>query len=89
MELERNQYVLFENGRKEGFYEARWSDKYQAFFTFTDDNQKLFSTTIIDKPQRKSPPRSSRRPLHRARFSFFPVARMRNAISSRMECTES
>jgi len=53
MNLTKNQYVLFKNGRKEGYLEARWSDKHQAFFTFMDDDEKIWSTTVIDKPKRK------------------------------------
>ena len=52
MELTKNQQVVFPNGKKEGHLEARWSEKYQAFYTFTEDGEKLFSTTIEEKPAR-------------------------------------
>ncbi len=54
MQLTRNQLVVFENGTSEGYLEARWSDRYQAFYTFTDDGEKIFSTQVIEKPARKS-----------------------------------
>ena len=54
MQLERNQLVVFEDGHTEGYLEARWSERSQAFYSFTDDGEKVFSTTIIEKPQRKS-----------------------------------
>lgn len=53
MELTKTQCVLFENGRKEGYLEARWSDKYQSFITWDDDGNKMFSTNIIENPKRK------------------------------------
>lgn len=53
MELEKNQCVLFENGRKEGYLEARWSEKYQSFITWDDDGNEMHSTNIIEKPSRK------------------------------------
>lgn len=54
MTLERNQLVVFENGHTEGYLEARWSDRHQAFYSFTDDGEKIFSTAVIEKPVRKS-----------------------------------
>ena len=53
MELSKNQLVVFEDGHKEGYLEARWSERAQAFYSFSEDGEKMFSTTIIDKPQRK------------------------------------
>ena len=54
MQLSKNQVVVFDDGHKEGFLEARWSERHQAFYSFTDDGEKVFSTTIIDKPLRNS-----------------------------------
>ena len=60
MELKSNQVVVFENGKREGYLEARWSEKHQAFYTFVEDEdapsgrRKVFSTTIEEKPVRKS-----------------------------------
>lgn len=64
MELSKNQYVVFPNGRKEGYLEARWSERAQAFYTFFDkdgntvldengDYTKVYSTDIREKPARK------------------------------------
>lgn len=53
MTLEKNQVVVFENGNREGYLEARWSERNQAFYTFTDDGERIFSTTIETKPERK------------------------------------
>lgn len=53
MQLLRNQLVRFEDGHAEGWLEARWSEKNQAFYTFTEDGEKIFSTDIITKPDRK------------------------------------
>lgn len=53
MILAKNQVVVFENGHKEGYLEARWSEKYQAFYTFTEDGERIYSTTIETKPERK------------------------------------
>ncbi len=53
MMLNKNQIVVFENGHKEGYLEARWSERAQAFYTFTDDGEKLFSTVIETKPEHK------------------------------------
>lgn len=52
MELRKNQVVVFANGKKEGYLEARWSERSRAFYTFTDDGEKIFSTTIETKPER-------------------------------------
>ena len=54
MELKKNQVVVFENGRKQGYLEARWSERNKAFYTFTEDGEKIFSTTIEDKPTKRS-----------------------------------
>ena len=53
MELKKNQIVVFENGHKEGYLEARWSECNKAFYTFTEDGEKIFSTTVENKPERK------------------------------------
>ena len=53
MELKKNQFVVFEDGHKEGYLEARWSERSQAFYSFTEDGEKIFSTTIEEKPERK------------------------------------
>ena len=37
MELKSNQYVVFSNGDKHGYLEARWSDKYGAFINYLRD----------------------------------------------------
>lgn len=52
MELRKNQLVVFEDGHKEGYLEARWSERSQAFYSFTEDGEKIFSTTVIEKPKR-------------------------------------
>lgn len=52
-QLNRNQFVVFDDGHKEGYLEARWSERSQAFYTFTDDGEKIFSTTVIERPKRK------------------------------------
>lgn len=52
MELKKNQFVVFEDGHKEGYLEARWSNKKNAFYTFTDEGEKIYSTTIIEKTPR-------------------------------------
>lgn len=54
MTLNKNQFVVFENGEKQGYLEARWSERNQAFYTFTDDGEKIFSNTIETIPERKS-----------------------------------
>lgn len=65
MTLTKNQLVVFEDGHKEGYLEARWSDKKQAFYYIPEDENgekmrddygkaiKLYSNTIIEKPARK------------------------------------
>lgn len=53
MQLNKNQVVVFKDGHKEGYLEARWSERNQAFYTFTDDGERIFSTTIETKPERK------------------------------------
>lgn len=47
MELLKNQVVVFSNGTKEGYLSARWSDRHNAFYTFTENGEKLFSTTVL------------------------------------------
>lgn len=60
MELERNQLVVFENGYKAGYLEARWSNRNQAFYYVSDevdeDGKRIryYSTNVIEKPVRKS-----------------------------------
>lgn len=60
MTLNKNQVVVFPNGIRKGYLEARWDDKYKAFYTFIDDedaprgNRRVYSTTIEEKPVRKS-----------------------------------
>ena len=54
MELNKNQVVVFKNGKKEGHLEARWSERAQAFYTFTDEGEKIFSNVIEEKPVRTS-----------------------------------
>lgn len=53
MTLNKNQYVLFENGTQEGWLEARYSEKHQAFYTFTDEGEKIFSTDVREKESKK------------------------------------
>ena len=60
MELNRNQLVVFENGYKAGWLEARWSEKNKAFYIRTDEIDPetgryilLYSTEVIEKPTRK------------------------------------
>ena len=52
MELNQNQVVVFENGMREGHLAARWSERAQAFYTFTEDGEKIYSTTIEEKKPR-------------------------------------
>lgn len=62
MTLNKNQVVVFPNGERQGWLEARWSERHQAFYTFieSDDEdarnglKKIFSTVIEEKPVRKS-----------------------------------
>lgn len=54
MELTKGQFAVFEEiGRKEGYLEASWSNKHNAFVTLGDDGQKYYTTTVIEKPARK------------------------------------
>jgi hypothetical protein len=59
MELSKNQLILFTelDGtiRKAGYLEARYSNKQNSFYVFSnqDEKTKLFSNIIIDKPERK------------------------------------
>lgn len=63
MELNKNQYVVFPNGEQHGHLEARWSEREQAFYTFTDDTYedehgriryvRLFSTDIRTKETKR------------------------------------
>ena len=60
MELQKNQQVLFENGHKADFMEARWSEKHQAFYYASDETDEegkrivYFSTNVIEKEKRKT-----------------------------------
>ena len=61
MELKANELVLFSNGEKAGLINGvMWSKKHQAFRFCSSDLDEdgnpviLYSTTIIQKPQRKS-----------------------------------
>ena len=56
MTLNKNQLVIFEDGHSEGFLEARWSERNQAFYSFTEDGDKIFSTTVIEKPIKSRKP---------------------------------
>lgn len=61
MILKKNEWVLFEDGHKECYLEARWSDKYQSFYSFIeieDENgfiktKKIFSNKIITEKRKK------------------------------------
>lgn len=57
MELSKNQYVVFQNGEKHGYLEARWSERAQAFYTITEgengETLRLYSTDIREKLARK------------------------------------
>lgn len=57
MELAKNQYVVFPNGEKHGYLEARWSNRNQAFYTCVENEDgsfyKLYSTDIREKAPRK------------------------------------
>ena len=52
MELKKNQVVVFEDGHKEGYLEARWSEKAQAFYSYNEDGERIYSTTIEEKKSR-------------------------------------
>lgn len=54
MELKKNQFVVFEDGHKEGYLEARWSERNQAFYSFSESGEKIFSTKVIEKQAKKS-----------------------------------
>ena len=53
MQLAKNQVVVFANGKREGYLEARWSERHQAFYSFDEDGQKIYSTDVQDLPIRK------------------------------------
>lgn len=59
MEITKNQYVLFKEvdgtERKIGHIEVRYSNKHNSFYVYSDidENTKLYSNTIINKPERK------------------------------------
>lgn len=66
MELNKDQLVLFEDGHTEGYLEARYSNKYQAFYYDKEieidgypERIRLYSTTVIDKPRRKTAKQAS------------------------------
>lgn len=54
--LTRNQYVLFSNGDKQGYLEARWSSRHNAFTTVVVDEDgeriRLYSTDVYEKATR-------------------------------------
>lgn len=56
MQLNKNQYVVFSNGEKHGYMEARWSERAQAFYTFVEDEEgsrtKIYSMDIREKAPR-------------------------------------
>ena len=56
-QLEKDEYVIFENGRKEGWLEARYSLKAQAFYTTLKDENgecvRLYSNKVEKKVSRK------------------------------------
>lgn len=54
MILNKNQVVVFEDGHSEGYLEARWSERSQAFYSFTEDGEKIYSTTIIEKAKKST-----------------------------------
>ena len=54
MELKKNQFVVFADGHKEGYLEARWSERNKAFYSFDENGEKIFSTTIIEKSAHKT-----------------------------------
>ncbi len=62
MVLKKNQYVIFEDGHKEGYLEARWSDKNNAFYAFIEnedkngytERKKIFSTNIITEEHKRT-----------------------------------
>lgn len=54
MILQKNQLVVFPDGHKEGYLEARWSTKHQCFYSFNEDGEKIYSTVIEEKPVRKN-----------------------------------
>ena len=61
MELKSTELVLFPNGEKAGIINGvMWSDRHQAFRYVSSDLDEegrpviLYSTTIIQKPERKS-----------------------------------
>ena len=53
MILSKNQVVVFENGAREGYLEARWSERNQAFYTFNNNGEKIYSNTIETKSIRR------------------------------------
>lgn len=66
MQLKSNQYVVFEDGHKEGYLEARWSERNQAFYSFIeteDGNKKIFSTDIREKEPRKKRTTTNNAPM--------------------------
>lgn len=57
MTLNKNQYVVFPDGHKEGYLEARWSEKNQAFYSFIETengSERVYSTEIIEKQSKGS-----------------------------------
>lgn len=53
-ELEKNEYVLFPNGTKVGYLEARYDAITKSFYIFDDETgEKLYSNDVHIKPARK------------------------------------
>lgn len=59
MQLGKNQFVVFPDGEKQGYLEARWSERAQAFYKVDQvdgEYVKLYSTDVREKKNRKSAP---------------------------------
>lgn len=53
-ELEKNEYVLFSNGTKAGYFEARYDTIAKSFYIFAEETgEKLYSNDVRIKPTRK------------------------------------
>lgn len=63
MQLKSNQYVVFGDGHTEGWLEARWSERSQAFYSFSEDGEKIFSTDIREKAPRKKRTATNNAPM--------------------------
>lgn len=63
MELKKNERVYFEDGHSEGYLEARWSEKKQAFYAdiiVDDEKIRIFSTDVRMVEKKSSSRRSSK-----------------------------